>query len=95
MLLGTRPIFAAYIQPSGIKSTNAAYTEPAGIRNTSASLTQRSTGPLYLLVYHLLSASYLPVATLTTSISHDRELLNLAKIYTNDTKYSGGNDNFT
>lgn len=30
----------------------------------------------------------------TTSIGHSRKLLNLAKIYTNDEKYRGRNDNF-
>lgn len=31
---------------------------------------------------------------LNTSIGHGRELSNLVKIYTNDRKYSGCNDNF-
>lgn len=31
---------------------------------------------------------------ITISTGHDRELLNLAKIYTNDAKYSGCHDSF-
>ena len=32
---------------------------------------------------------------ITTSIEHGREILNLAKIYTDDAKYSGHNNSFT
>ena len=32
---------------------------------------------------------------ITTSIGHDRELSNIVKIYTNNIKYSGHNNNFT
>ncbi len=46
-------------------------------------------------VNYLLSGSNPLMATITTSIGHDRELSNLAKIYINEAKYSGRNDSFT
>ncbi len=41
------------------------------------------------------SESNPPVATITTSIGHGRELSNLAKIYTDKAKYCDRNDSFT
>lgn len=60
----------------------------------SADYTQLLIGPVYLAVYHPLSASQSPLVTVITSIGHGRELLNLAEIYTINAKYSGQNDSF-
>ena len=83
------------MQPLEIRSTTAAYTQLANIEYTSASHTQLSMGPAYLAVYYPPSINHLFTATVTISISHGRELLNLVKIYTNDVKYSGSNNSFT
>lgn len=50
---------------------------------------------IYLVVYHLLSANHPPMVTVTTNIGQNRGLLNLAKIYINNVKYSSYNNNFT
>lgn len=41
-----------------------------------------------------ISAAYIIPARLNTSMGHGKELLNLAKIYINNAKYSGHNDSF-
>lgn len=66
------------MQPSG--STPASHTEP-------------STEPAYV-AQNFPSIINLSAETSTISIGHSRELSNLAKIYTNDAKYSGCNDSF-
>ena len=91
---GTGLTSAAYMQPPGIGSTTGTYMQSADIGYTPASHTQLSMGPAYPAVYYPPSASYPPAATITTSIGHGRELLNLAKIYTNDAKYCDRNDKF-
>ena len=90
---GITPI-PAYVQPSGIGYTPTPYATPAPY-TTPADHTQPSTGPAHPAVYHPPSASQPPAATVTTSIGHGRELSNLAKIYTDEAKYSGRNDSFT
>lgn len=50
---------------------------------------------VYLTLYFLLSASYSPIAIVTTNIGYSRKLLNLVKIHTNNIKYSSYNDRFT
>lgn len=103
--LGIRPTFVAYTQPSSIGYISVPYISPGpyatpgfyatpGLYVISADYTQLLTGPAYLAVYHPLSANQLPLVTLITSIGHGRELLNLAKIYIINAKYSGQNDSF-
>lgn len=103
--LGIGPTFTAYTQPSGIGYTSVPYIPPGpyatprlyatpGPYTISADYTQLLIGPAHLAIYHPLSASQPPLVTVTTSIGHGRELLNLAKIYTVDAKYSGRNDSF-
>lgn len=46
-------------------------------------------GLIHLAVYYPLFVSHPPIPMITTSIGYDRKLSNLAKIYTNDAKYSG------
>ena len=88
-------ISAAYMQPPEIGFKTAAYMQPAEIGHTPANHTQLSTRSAYPAVYHSSSASHPHTATVTTSIGNNKELSNLAKIYTDDVKYSGHNDSFT
>lgn len=46
-------------------------------------------------IYHSQFANQPPAVIVTTSIIYSRRLSNLAKIYTNDIKYSGYNHSFT
>ena len=81
-LSGTGPTPAVHTQPSGIGPTSADHTQPS------------STGPVYA-VQTPSSAINPPAAMSTTSTGYVGELSNLAKIYTNDAKYSGRNGSFT
>lgn len=74
-----------YMQPSG--PTFAAYIQPLGTGSLPAA---------YALLGKLFtSVAYIIFAILNTGTNHSRDLSNLAKIYTDDVKYSGRNDNFT
>lgn len=42
-----------------------------------------------------MSAAYTTTAMLNTYTDHSRELLNLVKVYIDDTKYNGRNNSFT
>lgn len=93
---GTRPLSAAYKQPSDV--TSGEYIKPSG--PISAAYIQFSGTRLLLAAYALpgigfISAAYSITAMLNTSISHGRKLLNLAKIYIDSAKYSGRNNIFT
>lgn len=67
----------------------------AGIGYILISHIQPSTRFIYPAVYHPSFANHLLAGIVTNSIGHGKELLNLAKIYTNNTKYNGHNDSFT
>ena len=93
---GTGPTPGAYMQPTG--PTSAAYTQPSGIGATPAAYATAgghtqpsSTGPAHAVQNHTFAINP-PSAT---STSHGRELSNLAKMYTEEAKYSGRNDSFT
>ena len=70
------------MQPPSTGFLPAAYPPPGTGPTPPAYIQPPSTGPP-------------PATTVTTSIGHGRELSNLAKIYTDDAKYSGRNDSFT
>lgn len=84
----------------GIRSTSMAYIPPLGRRAILAAYTQQSgIGPLLIayiapLFQNFPSTNHPPMTMITTIIRHNRELSNLAKIYTNDVKYNSYNDNF-
>lgn len=84
----------AYVQPLGIKYISAPYTTLA-LNAISADYIQPLMRPADPVVYHLPSASWPSAASITINIGHGKELFNLAKIYTNNTKYCGGNNSFT
>ena len=106
----SRPTSAAYIQPPGtgfpsaalgIGPTSKAYPPLSGTGATPVTYTQQSgtrppptayTAPIF---QNSLSASHPPAVMITTSIGYGREISNLAKIYTDDAKYSGHNNSFT
>ena len=105
----TGPPPAAYMQPSGATPgeyvqpsgpTSAAYIQPPG---TGPPLAASGTGPTsagYTQPSGIghTPAAYTPPAgpaVSATSTGYGRELSNLAKIYTDDTKYSGRNEGFT
>lgn len=102
---GIGPSPGAYMQPSGITPATT-YAQPSRLGYTPApnatpapyaspvDHTEPSTEPAHPAVYHLLSASHAHAATTITSIGHGRELSNLAKIYSDDAKYSGCNDSY-
>ena len=87
-----RLILAAYMKPSDIGSRTAVYTQLLGIRHTLAvyaliaNYTQSIMGFAHP-VYNFLFISNLLVI-ITTSMDHSRKLSNLAKINTDDAKYS-------
>ena len=91
--------FPIYIQPLGKGLPLAAYSL-TGIGPTPAAYTtlvghtQPSPGYAYS-VNHPLSGNNPQAVIITTSISHGKELSNLAKIYTNQAKYNGRNNSFT
>lgn len=91
-------ISAAYIQPPSIGFSSVTYTL-TGIRSTlaiyitSASYTQLLMGYAHS-INHSLFRNNPPVIIITTSIDHGRKLSNLVKIYIDETKYSGYNNNF-
>lgn len=66
--------------------TSVAYIQPPSIRFSPATYA--------LLDIGFTSAAYTTLTILNISMGHNRKLLNLAKIYTNDAKYSGCNDSF-
>lgn len=92
---GTGPIFTVHTQPSGIAPTFVVHIYLSGIGPTSAVYTQPlSIGPAHT-VQNPPPTTSPPVVMLNTSTGHGRELSNLAKIYTDNTKYSGRKDSFT
>lgn len=83
--MNTGPVLAAYIL-TDMRPISAAYITPTGHIQLSTGYAQ--------LVNHPLSGNNPPVAMITASIGHSRELSKVAKIYTNKAKYSGCNDSF-
>ncbi len=81
------------MQPPGTGTTPAANATLAPYASP-ADHNQPSTVHAHSVNYPP-SGSNPPAATITTSIGHGRELSNLAKIYTDEAKYSGRNDSFT
>ena len=75
----------------GIGPTSAAYMLPSGIKATPAVDSQRSSMETVHTVQNYTSAINPP---LVTSTGYNRELSNLAKMYTEEAKYSGRNDSF-
>ena len=72
------------MQPS--RPISAAYIQPLGIEPLQAAYAPLGIG--------FTSATYTIPTILMTSLGHGRELSNLAKIYTNNKKYSDRNDSF-
>lgn len=66
----------------------------ANIKYMLANNTQLSIRVVYPAIYYLLSTNYPFIATVTTNISYSQDLSNLAKIYTNNAKYSNCTDSF-
>lgn len=78
-LLDTKPLSIAYTPPSDTGAILSAYTQQSGIGPLSAAY----TAPIF---QNFSTASHPPMAIITTSIEYDKELSNLAKIYTNNAK---------
>ncbi len=89
---GTSP--RAYIQLSGNGYTPALYATLAPYAKPADHTQPSNTEPIYTIQNPLPTISPL-AAMITTSTGHGRELSNLAKIYTNNAKYSGRNNSFT
>lgn len=106
---GIRPTPGAYMQFSGIGPLSVVYTQPSGttpgkyiqpLGSTSAAYIQPPGIKLLLAAYAspgigFTLAAYTILAMLNISTGHGKELSNLAKIFTNNAKYSGHNNSFT
>lgn len=95
-LTSTRLTPVAYT-PSGIGPKSAAYMQPLGIGSTTAAYMHSSSKRLLLVVYTAPIVENLPSAINSQAAidtGHSKKLSNLAKIYTDNAKYSGCNDSF-
>lgn len=92
-LPGTWPFFRIYMQPLSIRYTpaphviSASYVKPANHTHLS------NIGLIYIVQNFLYTISPLAII-ITTSTGYNKKLLNLAKIYTDDAKYSDYNNSF-
>lgn len=93
--LGTKLLLAIYIELFStiikeyiqfLESTSVAYIQPSGTKSLLTAYT--------LLSKRSTFAAYITLAILNISISYSRKLSNFVKIYSDNAKYSGYNNNF-